>query len=130
MAHESLRDSGLVRAATDLFADLSDLVQKEIRLARAEIVHKLSLNIRGGIFMAAAGVIGFLAVIFVLEGIVFAIASGGLAVYWACFIVAAGLLVIAAAVFMTGRSQAEAELAPRTTRQLGATLRTAKEQLR
>jgi len=130
MAHESLRDSGLVRAATDLFADLSDLVQKEIRLARAEIVHKLSLNIRGGIFMAAAGVIGFLAVIFVLEGIVFAIASAGLAVYWACFIVAAGLIVIAAAVFLTGRSQAEAELAPRTTRQLGATLRTAKEQLR
>jgi len=35
MAHESIRDSGLVRAATDLFADLSDLIQKEIRLARA-----------------------------------------------------------------------------------------------
>jgi len=130
MAHETLRDSGLVRAATDLFADLSDLIQKEIRLARAEIVHKLTLNVRGGLFMAAAGVLGFLAVIFVLEGIVFAIASAGLAVYWACFIVAAGLLVLAAAVFMTGRSQADADLAPRTTRQFGATLRTAKEQLR
>lgn len=130
MAHETLRDSGLVRAATDLFADMSDLVQKEIRLARTEIVHKLSLNVRGGVFMAVAGVLGFLAVIFVLEGIVFAIASAGLAVYWACFIVAAGLLVIAAGVFISGRSQAEADLAPRTTRQLGATLRTAKEQLR
>jgi len=130
MAHESVRDSGLVRAATDLFADLSDLIQKEIRLARAEIVHKLSLNVRGGIFMAVAGVLGFLALIFVLEGIVFAIAIAGLAVYWACFIVAAGLLAIAAGVFISGRLQAEAELAPRTTRQLGATFRTAKEQLR
>jgi cytochrome c biogenesis protein CcdA len=130
MAHETLRDSGLVRAATDLFADLSDLIQKEIRLARAEIVHKLSLNVRGGIFMAVAGVFGFLAVIFVLEAIAFAIASAGLAAHWACLIVAAGLLVIAAGIFLAGRSQADADLAPRTTRQFGATLRTAKEQLR
>jgi|SRR5690349_18252007 cytochrome c biogenesis protein CcdA len=129
MAHESVRDSGLVRAATDLFADLSDLIQKEIRLARAEIVHRLTLTVRGGVWMAVAGVIGFLAVIFVLEGIVFAIASAGLAVHWACFIVAAALLAIAAGAFISGRSQAEAEFAPRTSRQLGATLRTAKEQL-
>jgi cytochrome c biogenesis protein CcdA len=130
MAHETLRDSGLVRAATDLFADLADLIQKEIRLARAEIVHKLTLGVRGGVWMAVAGVLGFLAVVFILEGAVFAIASTGLAVYWACFIVAAALLVIAAGAFISGRSQAEAEFAPRTTRQLGATLRTAKEQLR
>jgi hypothetical protein len=130
MAHESPRDSGLVRAATDLFADLSDLIQKEIRLARAEIVHKLTLGVRGGVWMAVAGVLGFLAVIFVLEGAVFAIASTGIALYGACFIVAATLLLIAAGAFISGRSQAEAEFAPRTARQLGATLRTAKEQLR
>lgn len=130
MAHESPRDSGLVRAATDLFADLSDLIEKEIRLARAEIVHKLTLGVRGGVWMAVAGVLGFLAVIFVLEGAVFAIASTGIALYWACFIVAAVLLLIAAGAFISGRSQAEAEFAPRTARQLGATLRTAKEQLR
>jgi O-antigen/teichoic acid export membrane protein len=130
MAHEPMRDSGLVRAATDLFADLSDLIQKEIRLARAEIVHRLTLGMRGGVWMAVAGVLGFLAVIFALEGVVFAIASAGLAVYWACFIVAAALLLIAAVAFISGRSQAEAEFAPRSARQLGATLRTAKEQLR
>jgi O-antigen/teichoic acid export membrane protein len=130
MAHEPKRDAGLVRAATDLFADLSDLIQKEIRLARAEIVHRLTLGMRGGVWMAVAGVLGFLAVIFALEGVVFAIASAGLAVYWACFIVAAALLLIAAVAFISGRSQAEAEFAPRSARQLGATLRTAKEQLR
>ena len=130
MAHESPRDSGLVRAVTDLFADLSDLIEKEIRLARAEIVHRLTLGVRGGVWMAVAGVLGFLAVIFVLEGAVLAIASTGIALYWACFMVAAALLLIAAGAFISGRSQAEAEFAPRTARQLGATLRTAKEQLR
>lgn len=130
MANESLRDSGLVRAVTDLFADLSDLIEKEIRLARAEIVHKLTLGVRGGVWMAVAGVFGFLAVILVLEGVVFAIASTGIALYWACFIVAAALVLIAGGAFVSGRSQAEAEFAPRTARQLGATLRTAKEQLR
>lgn len=130
MASESLRESVLVRATTDLFADLSDLIQKEIRLARAEITHKLTLGVRGGVFMAVAGVLAFLGLIFVLEGIAFAIAASGLGPYWACFIVAAGLLVAAAGAFIAGRSQTEAEFAPRTTRQFGATLRTAKEQLR
>jgi hypothetical protein len=130
MANESLRDSGLVRAATDLFADLSDLIQKEIRLARAEIVHKLTLGVRGGVWMAVGGVLGFLAAIFLLEGVAFALVSAGLAAYWACFIVAAFLLAAATLAFLSGRSQAEAAFAPRTVRQLGATLRTAKEQLR
>jgi O-antigen/teichoic acid export membrane protein len=80
--------------------------------------------------MAVAGVIGFIAVIFLLEGVVFAIASMDIDLHWACFIVAGALLVIAAAAFFSGRSQAEAEFAPRASRQLGATLRTAKEQLR
>jgi hypothetical protein len=130
MAHESSRDSGLVRAATDLFADLSDLIQKEIRLARAEIVHKLTLGVRGGVWMAVAGALGFVAVIFVLEGVAFALVSAGLAAYWACFIVAAFLLAVAALAFLSGRPQAESALAPRAARQLNATLRSTKEQLR
>jgi hypothetical protein len=130
MAHESLRESVLVRAMTDLFADLSDLIQKEIRLARAEVTHKLTAAVRGGVWMAAAGVLGLFAVIFLLEGAVFALASAGLELYWASFLVAAVLIVAAGLAFLAGRSQAEAEFAPRTARQLGATLRTAKEQLR
>src|ERR1043166_3093475 len=130
MAHESLRESVLVRALTDLFADLSDLIQKEIRLARAEVTHKLTAGVRGGVWMAIAGVLGLFAVAFLLEGVVFALASAGLELYWACFLVAAVLIAAAALAFYSGRSQAEAEFAPRTVRQLGETLRTAKEQLR
>ena len=35
MAYERLRNSGLTQALGDLFADLGDLVQKEIQLAKA-----------------------------------------------------------------------------------------------
>src|SRR5262249_2888251 len=130
MAHETLRESVLIRSVTDLFPELSDLLQKELRRGRAESPHGPPLAIGGGVFVAVAGVLAFLALIFVLEGIAFAIAAAGLGPYWACFIVAAGLLVAAAIAFVSGRSQAEAEFAPRTARQLGATVRTAKEQLR
>jgi hypothetical protein len=36
MAHD-LRNSGLVQALTDLFADLADLLRKELQLAETEI---------------------------------------------------------------------------------------------
>ena len=41
MAYERLRNSGLTQALTDLLADLGDLVQKEIQLAKAEVTDKI-----------------------------------------------------------------------------------------
>jgi putative superfamily III holin-X len=130
MAHESLRESALLRALSDLLADFSDLIQKEVRLARVEVTQTLTDRVMAGVWMAAAGVIGLIAVLFVLEGIVFAIASTGIAMHWSCFIVAAALIVAAAAAFLWGRSRASSDIAARTTRQFGETLRTAREQLR
>jgi membrane protein implicated in regulation of membrane protease activity len=129
-SHESLGDSALVRALTDLLADLSDLIQKELRLARAEITQKLTVGIRGGLWMAAAGLLAFVALLFVLEGVVFALASAGMPLQWSCFLVAAVIAVTAALAFYAGRSPADTRLAPRATRQFGETLRTAKEQLK
>jgi septum formation inhibitor-activating ATPase MinD len=40
MAHD-LRNSGLVQALTDLFADLADLLRKELQLAKTEITEKI-----------------------------------------------------------------------------------------
>ena len=130
MAHESLRESALLRAMTDLLADFSDLVQKEMRLARAEVTKKLTDRLMAGVWMAAAGVIGLIAVLFILEGVVFAIASTGLALHWSCFIVAAALVIAAAAAFLWGRSRASSDIAARTTRQFSETIRTVREQLR
>jgi hypothetical protein len=130
MVHDSLRDSGLVRAVTDLLADLSDLVQKEIRLARAEVSEKISAKLQGGGWMAGAGILALIALLLLIEAAVFAIASFGLALYWACLLVAAIIAAAAAALFYHGRSLAEQKLLPtRSVRQLKQDIEIAKEQL-
>jgi len=130
MAHDTLRNSGLVRALTDLLADLSDLVQKEIRLARAEVTEKISARLQASGWMVAAGLLGLIAALLIVEAVVFAIASYGLALHWACLLVAAVLAAAGAAVFYHGRSLADEELLPtRTVRQVTRDIDTAKEQL-
>jgi hypothetical protein len=128
--HQPLRESVIVRAMTDLLADLSDLIQKEARLARAEVTAKLTSRLRGGVWMAVGGLLGLVAALFVLEGVVFALAHAGMPLHWACLLVAAVVALAAALAFHAGRSQGDSELAPRTTRQFDETLRTVKEQLR
>jgi hypothetical protein len=130
MAPESLRDSAMVRAMTDLLADVSDLLRKEVRLARTELGEKISAKLQGSGWMAAAGVLALVALLLLTEAAVFAIASFGLALYWACLLVAAIVAAAAAAVFYHGRSLAEQELLPtRSVRQIKRDIEIAKEQL-
>ena len=49
-----VKESTLFRAASETVADLADLLQKEMRLARAEITDKLSTKLQAGIWMTAA----------------------------------------------------------------------------
>jgi Putative Actinobacterial Holin-X, holin superfamily III len=130
MAHDTLRNSGLVRALTDLLADLSDLVQKEFRLARAEVTEKISARLQASGWMVAAGLLGLIAALLIVEATALAIASYGLALHWACLLVAAILAAAGAAVFYHGRSLADEELLPtRSVRQVTRDIATAKEQL-
>ena len=130
MANEALRDTALVRALTDLMADLSDLVQKEVRLARAEIAHKLNLRLQACIWMAMAGLLALVAALLVVEGAVFALASAGLALHWACLLVAGILAALAALAFYYGRAGSAGDLVPtRSARQINEAIRNAKEQL-
>jgi Putative Actinobacterial Holin-X, holin superfamily III len=130
MAHDALRDTALVRALTDLMTDLSDLVQKEVRLARAEIAHKLNLRLQAGIWFAVAGLLGLVVALLVVEGAVFALASAGLALHWSCLLVAAILAAAAALALYYGRLRSAGDLAPtRSARQFNEAIRTAKEQL-
>jgi len=130
MAHDVLRNSGLIRALTDLLADLSDLVQKEIRLARAEVTEKISARLQASRWMVAAGLLGLIAALLIVEAAVLAIASYGLALHWACLLVAAILAAAGAAVFYHGRSLADEELLPtRSFQQVARDIETAKEQL-
>jgi type IV secretory pathway VirB2 component (pilin) len=130
MAHDRVRSSGLVRAVTDLFADLADLLQKELHLAKTEITDKMLSRLRASVWMMVAGVLGIVAVLLLIEAAVFGIASFGIALHWSCLIVAGVLLLIAAAAFFQGRAAAEGELMPtRTAKQISQDIKIAKEQL-
>jgi hypothetical protein len=130
MALDHLQNSGLTRALTDLLADLAELVQKELQLAKTEIAEKITARLRASAWMVAAGVLGMVAALLIVEAAVFAIASFGLALYWSCLVVAAIFVAGAAAAFYHGRSLTEEELLPsRTARQITQDIKTAKEQL-
>ena len=129
---DHLRNSPLPRALSEVVADLADLFQKEIRLARAEISEKLSLKIKAGVWISAAAALGLIAVLVLLQAAIFGIASGfGIALHWSCLAVAALLLALAAAAFFKGRADAKEELTPtRTIYQVKQDIATAKEQLK
>jgi uncharacterized membrane protein YgcG len=130
MVHDRLRNSALAQALSDLFADLADLLQKELYLAKTEITEKITSRLRASVWMVVAGVVGMVAALLLVEAAVFAIASFGLALHWSCLVVAAILAAGAAAAFYHGRSIAEDELLPtRTAHQISQDIKTAKEQL-
>jgi Na+/melibiose symporter-like transporter len=131
MASDHLRDTTLVRAATDLLSDLSDLVRKELYLARAEMSQALAQRVQAAAWMGVAALLALIVLVLLVEAAVFALASTGLATHWACLIVAAALAVAALIAFAVGRSSLSDPLTPtRTARQLNETIRTATEQLR
>jgi uncharacterized membrane protein YqjE len=127
---EHWKDSRLPNVLAEVVGDVADLLQKEVRLARVEITQKVTAVLTGGGWMAGAAFLGALAVLVVVEAIIFAIAARGISVPLACIIVAAGLFVLGACAFFYGKQQAAQGVAPdRTLRQVQQDIRVAKEQL-
>ena len=62
-----LKNQALPRALSDVVADLADLFQKELRLAKAELSEKLSIKAWAGVWMAAAAFFALLAVILIVQ---------------------------------------------------------------
>jgi hypothetical protein len=130
MALERLKDAALPHVVSGVVADLADLFQKEMRLARAELSAKITTKLQAGVWMSVAGVLGFIAALLVVQAAVFGIASYGIALHWSSLIVASVVAAIAAMSFFKGRSDAKEELAPtRTINQIKRDIATAKEQL-
>jgi uncharacterized membrane protein YedE/YeeE len=129
---DNLKNSALPRALSDVVADLADLFQKEIRLARAELSEKLSLKIQAGVWMAAVAALGVVTLLVLVQAAIFGIASAfGIALHWSCLAVAGLLAVMAAAAYSKGRADAKEELSPtRTIYQVKQDIATAKEQLK
>jgi hypothetical protein len=130
MAHDGWGRSDLVQTLRAVLQDFSDLVQKEIRLAKAEVTDKVSSKIRAGVWMGVAGLLALIAAALLLVAAVLAIIALGVAPHWACLIVAALLALAAAAALFYGRALAKEELTPtRAMRQVALDIKTAKEQL-
>jgi uncharacterized membrane protein YqjE len=127
---DGLKNSALPRALSEVIADVADLIQKEMRLARTELSEKLSLKIQGGIWMGAAALLGIIAVLVLIEAAVFGLAAAtGLALHWSCLIVAGVLAIAAAAAFAKGRSDSQEELVPeRSLHQVKEDIAAVKEQ--
>lgn len=130
MAYEHLRNSTLPRTLSDVLADLADLVQKEIRLARAELSAKLTTKIQGSVWIGAAAFLGLIAALQLVYALVYGIASFGIPLHWSYLIIAVILGVIAAGAFLKGRSDLAEDLVPdRAIRNVKQDITTAREQL-
>src|SRR5579872_5494817 len=109
---DDLRNSAIGRTLSEFLGDLTDLIQKEIRLIRAEVSEKVGARLQAVVWMAAAGVIALVAALFLLAGIVFALIAWGLSPYLSCFAVAAALAILAFALFSYGRALIAEDLLP------------------
>jgi hypothetical protein len=130
MAHEQLKNATLTRSLSDVIADLSTLFQKEMELARAEIGAKITNKLQGGIWIMGAALLAVMALVLVLEAVVFGIASYGIAIHWSCLIVAAGVGLASLFAYFLGKQGLSEDLTPdRTIRQVKQDLAVTKERL-
>ena len=116
-------------AFSRVVSDLADLIQKEMRLARAEIANKITLGVRAGVWMLVAAALGIIALLLVIEACVFGLsAATGLARHWSSLIIAAALSVIAAASFAKGKADTPSLAPDRAVHQVKRDIAVAKEQ--
>jgi hypothetical protein len=125
MARDDLRDAVLIRTASELVTDFSELVQKQLRLARAEISQKVNEGLHAAIWMALAALLGLVAILLLAEGAVLVLAKAGLALHWSCFLIAAILAVATMLAVYAGRAATSGDLSPtRSIRQFNEAVRT------
>ncbi len=124
--------TSLPNAFSRVITDLADLLQKEMRLARAELSEKLSSSIRAGLWIVMAAVLAMVATLLIVQASVFGLsAATGLALHWSSLVVAAVLALAAAAAFAKGKSDVPDPIAPdRTITQVKQDIAAAKEQFK
>ncbi len=125
------RPIGIVALVTSAFTQTADLVQAEMRLARAEVGEKLSAA-AAGIAVLLAGAVFLLAAVFLaLQGIVAFLVARDVPPGWAFLLVAIVAAAVGAGLLLIARGRlGEIDIAPkRTIGQLEADARMAKEKV-
>ena len=112
MAQGQLKHSVLPSALADVVADVADLFQKELRLARTEFSAKLTTKFRAGIWITVAAAFAVVAALLIIQALVFGIAAFGIALHWSCLIVASAMAAAAALAYAKGRADLREELTP------------------
>ena len=122
--------SSLPNAFSRVITDLADLMQKEMRLARAELSEKLSITIRAGVWMSVAAVLAIVAILLVVQSCVLGLsAAAGIALHWSSLIVATVLAAAGGAAFAKGKADVPDQIAPdRVLNQVKQDIAVAKEQ--
>jgi uncharacterized membrane protein YqjE len=123
-----LRHSALSHAVGDVLQDVSELVQKELQFARAELATNLDAVLRKVAGVAIAAVFALVALLALAEAVIFALASQGMAPHIACLVVSGAAAVIAIIAYAASHSGASVTPS-RTLGQMSADIRTAKEHL-
>jgi uncharacterized membrane protein YqjE len=123
-----LRHSALSHAVGDVLQDVSELVQKELKFARAELASNLNAVLRKVIGVAIAAVFALVALLALAEAVIFALVSQGMALHIACLVVGGAAAVVA--IIAYAASHGRASVTPsRTLEHMSADIRTAKEHL-
>jgi anti-sigma-K factor RskA len=122
------RHSALSHAVGDVLLDVSDLVQKELRFARAELTSNMNAVVWKVAGIIIAAVFALVALLALTEAAIFALASQGMPIHFACLVAGGAAAVIAVIAYAASRSRAS--VSPSSTLQhMGADIRTAKEHL-
>jgi len=130
MAYEHLRDSALPRIVTSVIADVAQLFQAEVRLAKAEIASNVTAKLQSIVGFAIAGVFGLVTLLLIAQAMIFSLIARGIEPPWAALTVAAVFCVLAGVSAAIAMSKARQELAPqRTVHQVSKDIRVVKEQL-
>ena len=122
--------SSLPNAFSRVITDLADLMQKEMRLAQAELSEKLSTSIRAGVWMSGAAVLAVASGFLIVQASVLGLsAASGIALHWSCLIVAAVLAGAAGAAFAKGKADVPDQFTPdRAINQVKQDIAVAREQ--
>ncbi len=123
-----LRHSSLSHAVGDVLQDVSELAQKELQFARAELASNLDVIVRKVAGIAIAAVFALVALLALTEAAIVALASQGVPMHFACLIVGGAMAMIAVIAYAASRSRASVSPS-RTLQHVSADIRTAKEHL-
>ena len=131
MAYEQLKDSTLPRVVTAVIADIAQLFQAEVRLAKAELAFNISAKFQAILGVVVAAIFGLAAILFIGQAGLFALTTRGVEVHWASLIVAFGFCILAAISAAVAMSKGRQEMTPqRTVDQVNKDIRVVKEQIR